>query len=62
MNVNNPIVFDYPEFLEEPNYNNNKDIITDSSIEEDDQEDFIDFVGDNSENKENNFDNSTTNN
>ena len=63
MNVNNPIVFDYPEFLEEQNYNNNRDVITESSIEdENDQEDYIDFPGDVSDNKESHYDNSTTNN
>ena len=62
MNVNNPIVFDYPEFLEEQNDNNNRDVINESSIEdENDQEDYIDFP-DASDNKESNFDNSTSNN
>ena len=60
-NVNNAIVFDYPEFLDDNNLNN-KDVITESSIEEEDQEEIFGFIGDVSENKESHNDNSTTNN
>ena len=41
---------------------NNKDVITESSIEEEDQEEIFGFIGDVSENKESHNDNSTTNN
>ena len=57
-NVNNAIVFDYPEFLDDNNLNN-KDVITESSIEEEDQEEIFGFIGDVSENKESHNDNST---
>jgi hypothetical protein len=60
-NVNNAIVFDYPEFLDDNNLNN-KDVITESSVEEEDQEEIFGFISDVSENKESHNDNSTTNN
>lgn len=59
-NVNDAIVFDY-EFLDDNNLNN-KDVITESSIEEEDQEEIFGFIGDVSENKESHNDNSTPNN
>ncbi len=50
-----PFVFDY-EFLDD---NNLKDVITESSVEEEDQEDIFGFISDVSENKERHNDNST---
>ena len=63
MNINNQIVFDYPEFLTKQNYNNNRDVISESSIkDENNQEDFINFSLRCFDNKESNYDNSTINN